>query len=411
MTFAPTVSIQYSTDWTLSDLTDVPGIVEYNLNVSGGSEDYINAPMPGTTSVSLTFDEDVIPPIQVGNVMKIDDTSVSGIGTIFVGKVVSRTSRYSSWGTAGFLLTWAYQLTGYISELQKISWYNPSVYTGTTNQCIDLVIANAGLSTWSTVDPALTWENIQGSPTWETWDSANIVSSMISRLGSNTASQTLDVGWRNVWDDLVTLTYGVWGVIGEFVGQSIEVSLEIGSVTNPIVANDILMVDIEGIDSTPNMRNDVTVTKYDTTSLEYKEQNSIRDYGSQPGSINTFINNNSDAATTASKIVNGLGYPSFGVNQYGINLYNPNIVATNLPYYWITTNVPVSVDAPLPMGGLQDYLTVGYRLNASKNAWIVENNVVPLSVVNSSINWEQVPAKYTWTSYGVAYPTQKWSDL
>ena len=395
-----------------NDNQTVTGIVDYSLNIQGGSEDYINPPMPGSTSISLTFDENVIPPIQIGNVMWIQDTSANGLGYIFVGKVVSRTSRYSAWGTAGFLLTWTYELAGFISDLQKMQWYNPTTYTGTTDQCLDRVFANAGLSTWSQVSYSLTWANVSPDITWATWDQQDYVgANMISRYGSNSQSQTLAAGWRNVWDDLVTLTYGVWGNINENLGSAVSCSLEVPSPITTVVYNNYLMVDIEGVDSTPSIRNDVTITKYDGTTVEYREQNSVRDYGPQPGNLTTFINNTSDANTTGAKIVNGLGYPSFGLNRYGINLYNPNIPLPDLIYYYITGFIPVTIDAPSPMGGLQDYLTVGYRLNANKNAWIIENNVVPLSVAVNSINWEQVPASYTWTSYGTAYPTQKWSDL
>ena len=395
-----------------NDNQTVTGIVDYSLNIQGGSEDYINPPMPGSTSISLTFDENVIPPIQIGNVMWIQDTSANGLGYIFIGKVVSRTSRYSAWGTAGFLLTWTYELAGFISDLQKMQWYNPTTYTGTTDQCLDLVFANAGLSTWSQVSYSLTWANVSPDITWATWDQQDYVgANMISRYGSNSQSQTLAAGWRNVWDDLVTLTYGVWGNINENLGSAVSCSLEVPSPITTVVYNNYLMVDIEGVDSTPSIRNDVTITKYDGTTVEYREQNSVRDYGPQPGNLTTFINNTSDANTTGAKIVNGLGYPSFGLNRYGINLYNPNIPLPDLIYYYITGFIPVTIDAPSPMGGLQDYLTVGYRLNANKNAWIIENNVVPLSVAVNSINWEQVPASYTWTSYGTAYPTQKWSDL
>ena len=412
MTWTPTIQVEYATDWNQNDNQVVNGIVEYNLNIQGGSEDYINPPMPGSTSIDLTFDEDVIPPIQIGNVVTIQDTSVQGIGYIFIGKVVGRSSRYSAWGTAGFLLTWTYELAGFISDLQKMSWYNPSNYTGTTDQCLDLVMANAGKSTWSQVNPNLTWANVTPTTTWETWDGVDYVTNnMISRTGTNSQSQTLAAGWRNVWDDLVTLTYGVWGAITESTGLAVECVVTTPTTITTNVYNNYLMVDIEGIDSTPKLRNDVTLTKYDTTTIEYRDQPSIYQYGQQPGTITTYINNDSDALTTCAKIVNGLAYPYLALDRYRINLYNPNIPQADLTYYYITGLIPVTVLAPTPMGGTQDYLTVGYRLNANKNAWIMENNVVPLSVAVNSINWEQVPASYTWTSYGVAYPTQKWSDL
>ena len=404
--FEPTLKL-YVGDVQTGVFTQVTGIIDYNFSVNAGSNDYINPPNPGNCSITLLFDDTTVPPIAIGQYLYIYDSS--NTWTIFRGRVTTRSAEYRNWGTAGYLMAWTFEFVGAISDLQKMTWYNPSVYTGTTTQCIDLIRTTGGRSTWEQANPSLTWENA-GEYSWASWDGYT-PDLYIHGDYTNVQSQTLAAGYRNVWDDLVTLTYGVWGFIQERSGSEVLITTVAPPVNQTINQNQ-LMVDLVATDSTPNMRNDVTITKYDTTSIDYRDQQSVYQYGSQPGTLATYINNDSDALTTAAKIINGLAYPSFGLDRASVNGYNPNVSGANLKTWANSTGSAWTVDAPNPFSnGTNEFIPVGYAISASKNAWIFDYYLVPLSVAVNSINWEQVPPSYTWTSYGTAYPTQKWSDL
>ena len=405
--FNPTPKL-YVGDVQTGVFTEVTGIIDYSFSINAGSNDYINPPNPGNGSVTLLFDDATIPSIKIGQYLQIKDTSNTWL--IFQGRVTARSAEYRNWGTAGYLMAWTFEYTGVISDLQKMTWYNPSTYTGTTTQCIDLIRSLGGRSTWSQVNPSLTWANANQDASWAVWDGYT-PDYYIYGDYTNTQSQTLAAGYRNVWDDLVTLTYGVWGYIYELSGYLLAITT-VAPPLNLTINQNQLMVDLVAMDATASMRNDVTITKYDTTSIEYRDQQSIYDYGSQPGTLATFINNDSDALTTAAKVVNGLSYPIFTIDRASVNGYNPNVSGANIKTWFTSYGQGLNCTAPDPLnGGCSRFIPVGYSINASKNAWIFDFNLVPYSVAVNSINWEQVPASYTWTSYGTAYPTQKWSDL
>jgi hypothetical protein len=63
------------------------------------------------------------------------------------------------------------------------------------------------------------------------------------------------------------------------------------------------------------------------------------------------------------------------------------------------------------MGGTLDYIIIGCNYEINRNEYLVNLKLAPYSQVYNTINWDQVPYNYTWTSYGVAFPTQEWQDL
>lgn len=403
--FAPQLAL-WKSDVYLGTYIPVNGWVDYDFSISHGSNDYINAPNPAVTSIAIHFDTDTIPDIYIGNWLYI----FNGPTLLFMGMVTSRTSEYA-WGQDGFILTWTYELAGISQQLQLMSWYNPSTYTSTTNDCIDLIINNMGKSTWGQVNQTTTWDNIDPTILWALWDASSYITTAVQRVGSNVQVQTLSAGWRNVWNDLVTLTYGAWGYLIENIGDTLVCVLTPQATYN--VGRNQIATTITGTDNLPQLRNSVTITKYDGTTSTFRDQTSVRTYGEQSGNLTTYIVSTPDAEITGTKLLNGLAYPQFGTQHVEINLYNPNVSQELFYNLWFgcTGGNTITVDAPAPMGGNQRYIPVGYQLQASKSSWILGFDLIPYSVAVNSINWKQVNPIYTWSSYGVAFPTQKWSDL
>jgi hypothetical protein len=394
----------YVSDEQYVNTRELTNYTEYDFSISYGSNDYINAPLPTTTTIKLFYTDETIPDVSTGDYIEIWST-----GTIFQGYVTTVSNRYAAWGTAGYIIEWEIQAFSFQSKVQQMTWYNPTVYTGTTNQCLDRVISYGGHATWGAVEQSLTWDNVPADVDWLSYD-ASPMSTHATVNGTNAQSQTLDVGWRNVWDDIVTLTSGAWGLI-KSDDDNITMYLDPSAMSTYGVANNELMTTIEASDNIGDTRNTVTLTKYDNTSKTYTDDDSIRQYGQQTGSLSTFINNDADLDTTGAKIINGLAWPLFGTRRASVNLYNPNVTDTEALSLMRPAGKKWSVAAPAPMGGTQTFICVGFTISANKNAWIVDLDLTPYQQAVNSINWKQVPASYTWTSYGTAYPTQKWSDL
>jgi hypothetical protein len=230
---------------------------------------------------------------------------------------------------------------------------------------------------------------------------------------NSTIFQQLASGTRNVWDDVTTLYYGIYGYIIESPDGTLTLYETQTELTNSLTLNaDTLSPSIIGNDRLDKMRNIITLTTFDGTVKTYYDSDSINLYGDRAGSLDTLVTDVADIANIGAKILNGLSYPLLSTEQIEVNLLNP--VFTNAQRDLLLSQPlgqRITVEAPAPMGNTLDYLTIGVNYNINKNAFIMDITLVPYSTVLVSPNWDQIPYNYTWTSYGVAFPTQEWQDL
>lgn len=102
------------------------------------------------------------------------------------------------------------------------------------------------------------------------------------------------------------------------------------------------------------------------------------------------------------------------LSGFEIDLMNPNISDVDRAAMVGLYSVPF---APINITGLPAALGTAqmlvnrWSINITKYNAVAKWETVPQARYYSSNTWNQVPNSYTWTSYGVAYPTQKWSDL
>ena len=399
-----------------SPRTEITDWVDYSIVTSRGTSEYINPPYPAATQISLLFNEDVIPDIELGSFVELRYfASIYGsYETIHSGYVTNRSSRYRFNGTTGFVLEWVYSLTSAISILQNTSWYNPSTFTGTTNDCIELVYSQFGLRRWEQVNSNTTWLDI-GPYTWANLDNArtlNLPDVVIAPLGFvNTTEQRLTAGYRNIWDDLVTLMYGLYNFIDEGNDGDLFLSMEPESVSFLTLTQDMLNTDITGGDRFDQLRNEITITKWDDTSLTYSDDNSINLYSERSGTLKTFLTQDLDTANVAQRILNNMAYPLLSTETVSVNLLNPIFTTEQRELLLYPIGNRFTIEAPEPMGGTLDYTCIGNNREINKNAFICTLTLVPYSQIEHSKNWLQIPYNYNWTSYGVAFPLQKWQDL
>ena len=394
--------------------TEVTDWIDYSISISRGSSEYIQPPYPGQTEISLLFDVNVIPDIELGSWLEIhvDSPTWGDPPIIYAGNVTNRTSAYRAYGLAGFVLEWRFTLTSGISILQNTSWYNPTTFTGDSNECLTKVFDRLNRVMWNEINASLTWENY-GPETWEEVDQAADAQTPDLSPNFDTTSQTLTSGYRNVWEDYVNLVYGVYGWIFEAPDNTIEVDfLTFPSPSELTLTQDMLNTDIMGGDRFNQLRNQITITEYNGTESTYYDNISSNLYNERAGTLQTYMNATLDAANVGQKILNGMAYPLLSTEQVSLNLLNPIFTDAERDILLYTTlGRRITVEAPLPMGGTLDYLTIGCQFEITKDAFLLSLTLAPYTQAYSSINWEQVPYNYTWTSYGVAYPTQIWSDL
>ena len=332
--------------------TEVTDLVDYNISISTGTSQYIQPPYPTQATVTLLFDENRVPDIYLGSFIQVTSylpTPVPAEYIIASGYVVNRTSSYRGYGVTGFILEWSLTLASGISILQNTTWYNPAAFTGTTEQCLDRITANYGYLLWSQVNSNTDWTEI-GGETWAEFDAARINNLPTLVYDVELTQQHLAAGFRNVWDDLVTLTYGIYGYIFERNLDIYCFFIDGFGGTDGTIPPNIIGTDITGQDALDRIRNIITVTEYTGTQSTYYDDDSITLYQERSGSINTYLTSTLDAADTGQIMLNSLAYPILGTEQITMDLLNPNITdAMRTELSFSTINKSFEVEAPLPM--------------------------------------------------------------
>jgi hypothetical protein len=395
--------------------TEITSWVDYTINVSRGTSEFIDPPYPGTCTLSLLFDENLIPDIAIGSWVEIQVKDSTNTWIILhAGNVTNRTSSYRSYGLAGFILQWDFDLTSPISLLQNTSYSMDFDTSGVADDLINaIIIPQAVAFNWTQLSNNLTWA-AYGPGTWAQVDASRETDfPTISFDVTSTIDQELQAGTRNAWDDMTKLYYGIYGYVIESPDGSLSFYETDTELTQSLTfSQDMLDPSLIGNERVDKMRNVITLTKADGTSKTYYNNDSISLYGERIGSIDTAVVLTADINAIASKMLNGLSYPLLSTEQISVNLLNPVFINADRD---LLLSEPlgqrVTVEAPTPMGNTLDYLTIGVNYTINKDQFIVDLNLVPYSTVLVSPNWEQIPYNYTWTSYGVAFPTQEWIDL
>jgi hypothetical protein len=254
--------------------------------------------------VTLLFDQNVIPDIELGSFVEIGvyTASVDTWAIIHSGYVTSRKSAYRAYGLDGFVLEWQFSLTSGISIYQNMTWYNESNFTDTTEECIQKVYLDAGRFMWNQINVNTTWENY-GPLAWDNVDDLVIYSLPVISGTGDESLQRLNAGYRNVWDDLVTLVYGVNGWIWEDPNGTLTVDCGLGFPPEQItITQDMLNTDIQGGDGVDKIRNKVTITEFDGVETTYYDDESISLYNERSGSLSTYLTETLEAANVAQRI-------------------------------------------------------------------------------------------------------------
>jgi hypothetical protein len=413
--FTPAIRVMVlppNTDHTATK-TEITSWVDYNINISRGTSEYINPPYPAQCTLSLLFDENVIPDIELGSWVEIQiQDSASAWQVLQAGNVTDRSSSYRSYGLLGFVLEWQFAITSPISLLQNNNYYLDELQDGLTWGLLGYIIDASTAFNWFALNQNLTWANY-GPGTWADVNALREVDFPVINYDVDDIAQQLPAGTGNTWNDIVKLVYGVFGYIIEKPDGELDVYYASAPLTNELTLTaDVLSPDLNGGERFDTMRNIVTIDKYDNTSLTYYESESVSLYGDRTGTLDTYLTTDAEIDLIGQKILNSMAYPLLSTEQVGMNLLNPAF--TNAQRDLLLTDPLgklITVQSPLPMGGTQEYLTIGLNYSINKDSFNLDLTLAPYSMAWPSINWDQVPYNYTWTSYGVAFPTQKWQDL
>lgn len=414
--FTPQIRVMYlpPNSSHLDPRSEITDLIDYSISAARGSSEYISAPYPAQTVVNLLFDANVIPDIQIGTWLEIQVYSVVSLDyeILHSGYVTDRQSTYRAYGLTGFVLEWQFSLTSAISDLQNSIWFNETALTAGTVGCLDKTLQRSYRTMWNEVNANTQWQDY-GPVSWDDVDQKKLDTFPTISYSSESTSQHLSAGYRNTWDDITTLVYGIYGWIWEQPNGDIEIEYQGTPISSTItLTQDMLSPDIMGGDSIGKIRNTVTITEFDGIESTYYDDNSINLHNQRPGTLSTYLTNTLDAANVGQTILNGLAYPLLSTEQISVNLLNPIFTDSERELLLFSPiGRRITVEAPIPMGGTLDYLTIGCQFDINKDSFVLSLTLAPYSQAYNSPNWDQIPYNYTWTSYGVAFPTQEWQDL
>jgi len=281
--FTPEIRVMYLPPNTIHSATktEITTWVDYNINISRGTDEYINPPYPGGCTLSLLFDENYVPDIELGSWIEIQVKNSSGTWIVLqAGNVVNRSSQYRSFGIAGFVLEWQFVITSTISLLQNTTFYVNQYVESTTDGLVSYVEEESTVLNWFAINRELTWENF-GPQAWDEVDTYRQNDFPVFNYGLDTNDQALDEGSYNTWDTLVKLVYGVYGWIYE--GSDGELYFNYGetALTSEMTFTaDMLNPDLIGGDRFESLRNIVEITKFDAdrgfyTAIDHYNPDSV----------------------------------------------------------------------------------------------------------------------------------------
>ena len=394
-------------------MIEVTDWVDFNFNIQTGAPNYITPPYPSAATVSLMFDEDVIPDLEIGSWVQIcaqDPYSPNDYNPIMSGNVTNRTSAYRAYGITGYVLEWQFEITSFISVLQNADYYNNDDVIGPNPM-------------YFIVYPALRWEQLSDNLTWAaygagTWENVDNdrnlnLPTYIYNLDDTFTSYLYPLGSQNVWEAYVTSVYGIYGFICEGNDGTLYFNYSDTGYTNSLtLTQDVIKPDLQGGDRIDEQRNSITLDPYSGTAQSYYDNFSIEKYGERSGTLPTYLSDPAEMKTIGDRIIDGMSYPILSTSAVSVDLLNPAF--TDAQRYELLIDPlgkRITVEAPLAMGGTQDYLVMGLDWDINRNTFSANLKLAPYSQVFNSQNWLQIPYNYTWTSYGAAYPTQKWNEV
>jgi hypothetical protein len=389
--------------------------VDHQISITRGYSDIDSTAQPSVATITLIGVSDVAFGAEVNDIIRLDDAAV---GIFYKGRLTDITITTEAFGVLGNITTATLTVMGATYDLLNTTWYLNSDTTTTGDALINLIMEQAGQTQWSEVNPTLTWNAVEPTIIWGNYSDVNSTTIFGYTTGGTWPSMKLTAGQRDVWSDLNAIVASARGFIQENDSGSIIFwgRLTSGTTGDTLPAN-VIDPALAVSKSLNDIRNKIEIANLSgTTPIVYADDYSVYLYGEMAGSQSTLLTNTLDVDTLGTILLDARAYPKGMVKALTVDAVNENMTGAvrsalingekTWPYYlWTTSGVP------LVYGGDVDRVIIGETMNISKYHWTITLNTLDASSYYSHKNWAQINKMYTWTSYGTAFPTTKWSDL
>jgi hypothetical protein len=397
----------------LIDGVQYTGLIDWNISITNGQATPFTFPTPGSMNLSLIFLETPAVPINLRSKVDLQwyDPVVPYWAAVYTGWVTDYSLSFQSFGVAGKVTILNIQTIGPLAFLNGQEYYLDADTTDTTKNTVTALINAVNTTTWEEVNPSSSWSDLQPTVTWAAFDKTLTGVVNVGISGSSGPNVTRSAGYRQVLTDLQALFNGSHSLCREDNNGAISWVIDPTSLPITITPDMVNMEYTAGV-SISDVRNLVDVSNPSGVLERYGDDYSRQLYGTVQGSIDTLLTNTGDAVNAAAYIVKGSSIPTLSRRQVIIDMYNPNLTDANRDDL-----LPSLIGAIFDTSALSYPGDTGEFQVWERNVQISRDSVLftfsggSVSWFNGTPTWLQISPAYTWTSYGTAFPTQKWSDL
>jgi hypothetical protein len=397
------------------DSVQYTGYVDYNISITRGQDDVYGSPQPGYANVTLLFMDTPSIPVNLGQQLEVRMMGSAAMQVAFLGFISDMGLSANAYGAAGSV--WQLNLTamGIFSRMLNQTYTVTADTTMATATAAIALFTAVNTTQWDELSTVDTWNDLDPAWTWNSFYADALGYSVTSFLSDPQVKIT--AGVRDVWTDIQALTIGGRAIFYEPAGVNQVFLLGLGSpkATPLTIPASYVSSNIQASNTISKMRNRVAVTGWDGAQLGYDaDDTSVQTYGIHDGTVSTYLTLAADAANVAGQIVSGRADATMAITSIAIELLNDNLADADRQAIWTSqarfgaiysvTGLPATL-------GSADLFVTTFNLNISRDSVLAIIGTVPYSEYYSTNTWNEVSPAYTWTSYGTAFPTQKWSDL
>jgi hypothetical protein len=387
-----------------------------NLTIRSGRTNIYEQAQAGYINLQLIDVNQATIPVSINSTISVSIKDSTGtFVAIFGGNVVDIGLEVRDVGTTSFTQTYSIIALGALARLPKALTEGvlPKDFDG--DQIYDILrdvlfstwAEVAGVQTWATYDPTITWANAENNGLGEidrpgNYELAARSSSITDVYSLVSALATSGLGYISE-DSLGRIAYADSTHRTQYLAANGYVDLS---------ANEARAAGLRIATRAGDVRNAVTI-KYGATSSNEESASdtaSITTYGQLSQIISTTLHNSSDALDQANFYLSLRAQPFPIFSDITYDLTNSEIDDSDRDnLLGVFMGMPVAlVDLPANMNsGVFQGFVEGWSFQASYNQLSVSLLMTPLAYSLQAMRWQDVPITETWSSVS---PTLDWEN-
>jgi hypothetical protein len=404
----------WTPDWklTLNGSGEFSNVTLANLTISSGRTDIYQQSVAGYANFELiNFDEEYVD-LQINDQVTISVKDTSGNYVNIFGGFISDIEQVVDKG-GSITITQSYRIIalGALSKLPK-ALFEGALSKDQDGDQIYTVLSGLLYDDWTGVAPSVTWATYDATTTWA--DAENTGLGEIDQPGDYelTARPAATTDAYSLVASLASsgLGYIYENALGQicYADSTHRSQYLAANGFTDLSANDALAAGIRTQTRIGQIRNKVVVTYKNNDQKTAEDTTSIALYGQQGQTINTSLENGTDAQSQANFYLAIRAYPQAIFDSITFELTNPELDNSDRNALLnVFMGLPINLtDLPNNMqnGAFQGFVE-GWTFRAAYNKLSVTLNVSPLAFTLQSSRWDSVGAAETWNTLN---PTLTW---